>query len=669
MSSIFVDGLGQVDIKGTTPTEEENKAIIEALQLNNKSINEELAPQPVGLEKIGGRPVFEAAGSMVGAVPGLAGGLPGAVATGVGGAMAGGQVYDILQGYVTDQERDLGTQANALKKDLSREALLQTIFSKIPGAFQATKRFVFGDKTQKGRQLYQNAKNLKDADGNSFPLSLSDGGNAISRAYGRVAGVFPFVGTPIKTSTASKANTLNNQADTILNELAPNVHLTDLGIDMVDAAKQTYGEWKNVTRFLYDDFYKYVNANARKPIVSTVNMKSSAQSYIDLIEAGTVKLKSGKKIKSPRKDPVYNYVRSLLDASDNITINEYRGIVRDIATFARKSEKEGFDLKVLTGIKKGLEKDLNLLTNDKYLKDLKIDPEIAKNIVSKLKFSNKVFSEGIQNTLIKNYSRKKVTVPGIKKFDSPTAKKFKTVDKNIFGAGAERQGSVTADELGEKLLRSSSFTPQMLDDFKVLVGEGNYNKFVRNIFQKSYNKSLYRTNDKMGNGLIFDPSEFKSQLGLNTKDGRAVMERMLSGSKLTLSKLDEFFDVAENHASLRVPDVSSFIQRRALLGGTKSVFGGLAMGYSTMNSPVRSIGLVALSRFGISKFFTNPKQLDDVMNTIDLNASYVKTYRSSLRLIAALLEDETLSDPERLGIQEYKEYIEENKDEILKGNF
>ena len=118
----------------------------------------------------------------------------------------------------------------------------------------------------------------------------------------------------------------------------------------------------------------------------------------------------------------------------------------------------------------------------------------------------------------------------------------------------------------------------MLDDFKVLVGEGNYNKFVRNIFQKSYNKSLYRTNDKMGNGLIFDPSEFKSQLGLNTKDGRAVMERMLSGSKLTLSKLDEFFDVAENHASLRVPDVYSFIQRRALLGGTKSVFGGLAMG-------------------------------------------------------------------------------------------
>jgi len=96
MSSIFVDGLGQVDIKGTTPTEEENKAIIEALQLDNKSINEELAPQPVGLEKIGGRPVFEAAGSFAGAVPGLVGGLPGAVATGVGGAMAGGQVYDIF---------------------------------------------------------------------------------------------------------------------------------------------------------------------------------------------------------------------------------------------------------------------------------------------------------------------------------------------------------------------------------------------------------------------------------------------------------------------------------------------------------------------------------------------------------------------------------------------
>lgn len=668
MSSIYVDGLGQVDIKGTTPTEEENNAIVEALQLNNKTINEELAPQPVGLEKIGGRPVFEAAGSFAGAVPGLVGGLPGAVATGVGGAMAGGQVYDILQGYVTDQERDLGTQTNALKKDLSREALLQTIFSKIPGAFQATKRFVFGDKTKRGKQLYESAKNLKDSDGNTFPLSLSDGGNAVSKAYGRVVGVFPFVGTPIKENVAGKANTLNNQAETILNELAPNVHLTDLGIDMVDAAKKTYGEWKNVTKFLYDDFYKFVNSNARKPIVSTRNMKDSAQSYIDLIDAGTVKLKSGKKIKSPRKDPVYNYVRSLLDASDNITINEYRGIVRDIATFARKSEKEGFDLKVLTGIKKGLEKDLNLLADDKYLKQLKIDPEISKKIVSKLKFSNKVFSEGIQNTLIKEYSKKKITVPGISAFDSPTAKKFKNVDRNIFQAGAEKQGNITADELGERLIRSSSFTPQMLDDFKILVGKENYNSFVRNIFQKGYNKSIFQTNDKMGNGLIFDPSEFKSQLGLNTKDGRAVMEKMLSGSKLTMKKLDEFFDVAENHASLRVPDVSSFIQRRAVMGGTKSVFGGMAMGYSTMNNPVRSVGLVWLSRLG-SKFFTNPKQLDDVMNTIDLNAPYAKTYRSSLRLITALLEDETLSDAERLGIQDFQEYIIENKNEILKGNF
>ena len=57
----------------------------------------------------------------------------------------------------------------------------------------------------------------------------------------------------------------------------------------------------------------------------------------------------------------------------------------------------------------GLEKDLNLLANDKYLQELKIDPEIAQNIVSKLKFSNKVFSEGIQNTLIKNFSKKKAS--------------------------------------------------------------------------------------------------------------------------------------------------------------------------------------------------------------------------------------------------------------------
>jgi hypothetical protein len=279
MAIIEVEGLGQVEIEGETPTESEARGIKKALDSISGNVEEGLGTdtiipemidpglaeigKPQGLELIGGRPTFEAAGAIAGSIPGTAAGPAGTVGGGVLGSMAGGQIFDVLQSTLTDESTDFGTQAERAVSDLKRETLLQSFFAKVPGLFTATKRFVFG---KPDKQLYDSAKKIK------FPLSLSDAGNMISRGYGRVIGVFPFVGQPIKKGFAQKANILNKAADDTLNTFAPNVTLTKLGMDMAEASKSTFGDFRRVTTFLYDDALSSIN-KTKVPIISTKNLK------------------------------------------------------------------------------------------------------------------------------------------------------------------------------------------------------------------------------------------------------------------------------------------------------------------------------------------------------------------------------------------------------------
>jgi hypothetical protein len=688
MGIINVEGVGQVQIAGDTPTKEELEIIEKTYQKNISQTSKQTEPQtqtsqtekpkPRGLEIIGGRPVFEMIGGFAGAVPGLAGGLPGSVAGGVLGASGGGQVYDILQGYILDEEKNLGTQTQALKNDLTREGFFQSIFAKVPGLGKTIKKVFVNPKDKGTKQLYNAAKNLKDKNGNPFPLSISDAGNIATKSYGRVVGVFPFVGTPIKKGVAAKANILNEQANNMLNDFAPNVHLTDLGIDMTNAAKATYQEWRSVTGKLYDDFYDTA-AKIKSPVVPTLQFKKSLKAYTDLIEDGTIReVKSGVPLKTPTKDEIYNYAKQFEAMPDTINISQYRAITRDLKKFFRMSEKEGFDISVLSGFKKGLEKDLNALTNPEYLAKFGKEAGDLSVVRDKLLFANKVYSEGITNNLVKEFTGKalsepqkaalKTPIPGKKAFQKPVAKTFERVDKNIFSTGYEKPGSITPDDLANKLINSRTFTPNNLDDLKTLIGDESFNKFTRSYFEKAFGRSLVKSTEKGVNGLIFDPFEFKNALGLNNENGRAIVKKLIKDSNLSMDKIDDFFLLAENHAGLKVPDVSSFVQRRALLGGTKSVFGGLAMGYSTYNNPVRALGVMYLARKG-SGFFVNPKNLDDVMKVMDYNTPNQQLYRSSVRLLDAMMSDKEVTKKEKVGFEEYKAWINDNKKDILKGNF
>ena len=259
---------------------------------------------------------------------------------------------------------------------------------------------------------------------------------------------------------------------------------------------------------------------------------------------------------------------------------------------------------------------------------------------------------------------KLVTIPGKGAFATPVAKEFKKVDKNIFGTGFQVQGSITADQLGIKLLEKNA-SPQLLRDLSTLVGPTQFKKFVRSRLQQGFNDSLIQ-GSKPGK-LMFDPYKFEKNLGLTTETGRELLETMLKSSKnvdsagrtiptLTIQQLDDFFTVAKNHAGLKVPDVSSFVARRAVLGGTKSLLGGVVMGAGIASNPVKGATLLYLAR-RTSNILSNPKVLDDVMTVLKPNSPASQIKVSVLKLMDALISD-SQNKIEKNELSLYREYLE-----------
>jgi hypothetical protein len=127
-------------------------------------------------------------------------------------------------------------------------------------------------------------------------------------------------------------------------------------------------------------------------------------------------------------------------------------------------------------------------------------------------------------------------------------------------------------------------------------------------------KGYIKTANKAGNpgaasfqDVVLDPAVFAKNLGLNTAQGREVLEQVLQGTGVKLKDIDNFINVAEESGSFRVRDASDFVARRVTLSGFKGafLFGGAAAG-SIFTAG--SLMIPLLLRYG-SSILTDPQVL------------------------------------------------------------
>ena len=161
MSEIFVEGLGNINIQGETPTVEEQQAIIDQLKKKQEPTESENTEQKKTKSFVestmdafktrdtalmaGGMGGF-ASGARLGAMAGSPFGIPGAVVGGLAGGTLGatgfGQVYDILDSYIKGDNRTVDDATKQAFADAKRETMFGMVGATIPGIKPAITRLL-----------------------------------------------------------------------------------------------------------------------------------------------------------------------------------------------------------------------------------------------------------------------------------------------------------------------------------------------------------------------------------------------------------------------------------------------------------------------------------------------------------------------------------------------
>ena len=591
----------------------------------------------------------------------MVGGLPGAIVGGLAGGVLGaagvGQVYDIVDSYIQGENKTFDEASKQALKDIKTETMFSMVGQTIPGIKPAITRLL--TKREKGelvgkdvRELYQAGKRI------GVDILPTDVAGRFGTMYGKVIGVFPWVGNPIKTAAAKRGKQINIIKDQVLDDLAPNEHISDLGVDMFNAAKNSSKEFKSVASDLYNVFYKEAG-KINKPFIPSGNIKNEANNIVKSFLQQRPKevitktvVRDGKKVQLKIKKPIPSavnqkygqYIRKLSNLEDFITPNQIKQIKQDLAEFsmniAGKDNAGVFKISKLSKAADGALRDFDNYNLSSFSSDPKVSKESLGRLISELKAADSFYANGIQL-----YGRS-------------TAQRFRKVDKNIFMSGFDKPGSIEADELFKYVIKTGS--PKSLKDLRTLIGDENFSKVSRKIIDNAFTKASVRGDQFRG--LLFNPNILEEELGLAGKNASEMLDNITAGTKINKQKLMDLIEVSKAHANIEIPDVSSFLQRRVTLGGAKSLLGGLAMGAGVLSSPTATLGLMAVGRGG-SAFLANPKNLELAIESLDITAPRALRYIAGEKLIRGLVQDS--KGDEQDAYEQIEKMYKNNKEYII----
>jgi len=579
------------------------------------------------------RPTFQALGGAAGFIGGTP--LPGFgnLALSAGGATTGGQLYDLIETLRGKQEpRTLPEAIKSTGKDLTTESAYNLAFASLPGVGQAIKKGITGV-TDNSRALFEASKRL------NVPLNIAGvTDTALGKGYQKVIGVFPFVGKPIRKGFEQQKEALNKVADNILNSFGPNMSISDLGVNIYKAAKNTNQEFRNIAKEnykLFENAVKKLPENAR----NVIGLNNTKKIIIELEkDLPTFPLKGGKEtIISPAKDEIYNFLQKIKSIKGPISPEQYKGLKQDINYFLK--DANNVNVRRLQKTKKALEEDFLSLAP---IKSTPENLEKYKEVLTAHKTANDFFAEGM------------------KKFETPTAKRFQRADKNIFNSNTFKSGTINPDELIKNVIKLDS--PQAVRDLQKLIPKDTFKNVAQSVVNKAFDSA--KIIDAKGKPLLnYDVNKITNSLGITGKSKEKLngIKEIFKATNVDFNKFQDFIKLASRYQGNEFANPSTFVARRAILGGVRSIPGVAIAAGAVVNLPATA-ALVIAGRLG-SKLLANPKNLDNVMILLNPQSSKIRQYQLAMRAFESLASSKESTNEEKIGfIQMRNEVYEELKD-------
>jgi len=167
-------------------------------------------------------------------------------------------------------------------------------------------------------------------------------------------------------------------------------------------------------------------------------------------------------------------------------------------------------------------------------------------------------------------------------FETATAKQFQSVRKKGIRAIVRDEATrIPVDQLARTIVKLDS--PQSIAELHKIVSQDTFNRVAAQVFNDVFDGAIMKTGENIGQ---FNLERFTRHLGVRGGNRRKAVSKLLelSGSGLKMKDLDELAKAGATIAGLEIPNVSSFIARRATIGGLQSLINGLIPGSAIVGS-------------------------------------------------------------------------------------
>jgi len=492
--------------------------------------------------------------------------------------------------------------------------------------------------------------------------SIATSGYPTAGTVIQTGGRFPFIGKGIKGNLEEQGDILINLWHNMFSAYAPTIATRELmSHNILMAKRKTASRYlanlkRKLNRFrrhARETGYTIDGSPIRFTMEGVLDSAPKARFFDDTGAYRTdLKIGLGPEMRFPEGEKsFYNWVNNtlqgLLGPRSKFSVIELEKLFKDIETFARRYKDNPDVMDHLGRIKKATEASLGTIENSQARRLLDDFDNYATN--------------------------------GMLLFDSPAGKSFNAVDKFGFTLRLAEQGPRAADDLFATAFDSAR--PEAIRAFKHIVGPDVFNQTTRRFLQDAFEKSIEKGPKEGINQIDFkkfrailgidDPAStqyaaLKEMLpgatptasvgrgatattpgGFNPKDfdatikpGGLIPGAVMEGAESSTAKLPTIDDIkawadlVEDVFKYGIPDISTFIARRAQISGLRGAIrsfmplsnvgtqhavaagGAAATGVFGSGIPIGVVlGTLLTRHFG--KIMTNPINMRVFKNAID----------------------------------------------------
>lgn len=442
------------------------------------------------------------------------------------------------------------------------------------------------------------------------------------RGFNKIVGVMPFIGTPAAKSRDRLAGEFLAAKDRLFVMSGPTLTKPEASKHLIKAAKRKFGAFTSRANKLYSEYRTL--ADEAGEIFPTEKMQMRA---IETLDDVTKNLPVNRDTGAPMiPNSLQSAWKAYTDAVDEVVmygdrvtlpqLETIEGALYAAAAQAKEASKGG--KKAAGAIQHAI---LNLAREAEEAQRA-IDPEgpgaAALAALGK--------ADGFYSKMM-----------GV--FDSKTAQQIKRTDPDALTTGARRFKKPTwrEDEVFDMMFSTKSAEAQkeLLD----VVGKPAYRKAVQTHVTNAFNSSI---TDKG-----FNSAKFLETTGLGNSGVREGTENAMNAAYrlagIDRERLELFADFASKITNSDVPDLSTFVARRGMLGGVRSALKGI-VGIGIAGGGSGAVGGIPAVATTIGlRWMTgqmNKPVYKQLMEEVARNAPESQGFRNSLARILRLgLED------------------------------